>query len=938
MVIYNGKEMISGLALEGRIVEVNSPKSMEELIQLLKEGVTPDPDQFAVHSYRFKTNEKNDWSTLIPLVPGIPETSAITRSYAAVFTEEERDNLNDAAAVYTRPYEYAQFEAFQFNQEHEYVFELEEIDKDSLYTELLLAKGVLPTLLKDPAPLSELITLSNAGRHLMRLYPGNNLGLVSRDNPVPTRDVIELYQSMNAYEKRIINNGIVHPRKLADIAARAKSQTSKDWLLTKEVESYIIEESSQNRLTKGPDVAAHFIEGFANENQNLITRADTIFKAKYNGHAPRVLNEYMQGQLAAGGILKDYDSVTDEVIQKIADNFNQKNVAKVAKYRNAVLLGLDTKLDYASFKEELIQLLGVELPLDSLPKFVEKKFPEWLMANKNVNPSDLAKIMSYIDKYRTLDPTEKAKDIISKVENERGYADAKNFENKEVYKQMGYKFENNELAIRGRHVVAKQGNLTMRMLDAKDYTNFTIGYDTNCCQHYGNAGESCVYKLTSDPFAGAVVIERNGKVLAQGFIWTDEALDTLVFDNVEFANDGDVAKFKDLFAEWAKAMPYENIHVGTGYNQGMNGWGERVKYNAILPTTLDGRTSVTSWGSRNCYSDYHSDARAIKSGGQLTRGVRAQRPVEITTAQDEPTKWDELAKPDLAFMLNDWQKTPDERLQLARQFRDNPSEELQREIISHYPNAIVSLEHPCEAVQLEVLRSHPELIDKIKNPCAAIQAALIEKDPTYLRNMEHPSEEVINNVLQRNGLMLEIVQNPTQNMINTALAQNGYAWRFVPEANRTPQAAIIAATSEPKVVTLIDNLPEQAALASIRKNPRILPLIKEPSIEVQIEAVSKMPAIINQYENPAPEAVQEAVSRNGLMIRNFQRLYPELREVALRQNGFAIGCLKNVTSDEVRIAMLQNPKALNAVKDQELKAGFNVLTTETPETQEPEIV
>ena len=88
-------------------------------------------------------------------------------------------------------------------------------------------------------------------------------------------------------------------------------------------------------------------------------------------------------------------------------------------------------------------------------------------------------------------------------------------------------------------------NILCLSLQKDDYRNFTIGYDTNCCQHYGSIGGECLPCYCHDPYAGAVVIVKNsqmygdkwltGGAIAQAFTWVDNDKSTIVFDNMEFA-------------------------------------------------------------------------------------------------------------------------------------------------------------------------------------------------------------------------------------------------------------------------------------------------------------------------------------------------------------------------------------------------------------------
>lgn len=125
------------------------------------------------------------------------------------------------------------------------------------------------------------------------------------------------------------------------------------------------------------------------------------------------------------------------------------------------------------------------------------------------------------------------------------------------------------------HTVEHQGK-TARILDFNNDKDIALGanlgYLTNCCQHLGSAGETAMMHGFLNPDAGFWVIEENGVVKAQAEIWVDEE-GTLVFDNIEFANtDSDhtkdrVKELRGTIAAWAKDCPYEDVIMGTGYNE-----------------------------------------------------------------------------------------------------------------------------------------------------------------------------------------------------------------------------------------------------------------------------------------------------------------------------------------------------------------------------------
>lgn len=951
MIIYNNdKEMKSNYVSENKILEVNSPLSIEEIIEALRK----DEDileKVVINQFKYipyaDFNGTLEFKGLTTDNPAVAKKK--TGSYSNVLTADEYNDYEESGARYVRPQEIMEFEKYRFNQPTNFIFTPveEPIDKKELLHELMAAYGVLPTLWdENDLSLQELKTLSNAGEHLFRPYPVNPaIGAIALDNPIPTRSLIETYQGFSDYEKRIVNSGRIHPRRIFDIMRLIKMKPDpkdeKNMVMTQRLINAELLEYMEDYADKHSDKPCEPIQTVAQRfkdpqiSEDLLLRAEEIFKAKFKGHAPKVLKEYMIGQIKLRNL--DPDNMPEIDIEQIADEFNQKNVAKVAKYQSPVLLGLDGILKFGEYRDAILQCLGITLTLDDAEDMMHKDFFPWLDAHKDINPSDLVRIIELQDKIPEFDVKSSPAQIIRLAENERGYRDCIRYEQSSLYSVNSepFDFSKNEIAIKGRHTVAKQGDLIMRILPADDFANFTVGYDTHCCQHYGNAGETCVWKYCSDPFAAAAVVEKKGKVVAQGFIFTDEAKKTLVFDNIEFANDRDVKDYLDIICAWSEAMPYDNVHMGVGYNTIGNGIGKPIKTMAAMPTTLS---------NKSVYTDYHKDARALKIDGRLAENITIRSHVDIETKPDEPTKWDELASPDFAFMLNDFHKTPQERIDAAQAFKDNPTPELQMSVIASCPQIVLSLDNPCEEAQRWIMNNKPDLMPEIKNPIVDVQYAMLEKDPYFLKNTPNVSEEIKIKAMEHDGLMLEYIKDPSPQVIEAAVKQTGYAFRYIPEDKMEDRYIEMAVHTTPRVASLMNRVTPVMVNTVIRRDIDTFPLLKQTTETENISAVERKPSLINIINNPTQPVVAAAVRRNGMMIRNFQHQYPELRELALCQTGWAIRCLKHPTVDEVRLALETTPECITAIKDTSLleELGYlprtNTGRIDGVESVEPEII
>ena len=67
------------------------------------------------------------------------------------------------------------------------------------------------------------------------------------------------------------------------------------------------------------------------------------------------------------------------------------------------------------------------------------------------------------------------------------------------------------------------GHYRAEMMDGDDPRQVILGYETSCCKHYGDAGETAMLYGLINPNAGFFVIEdkATGKILAQAETWED---------------------------------------------------------------------------------------------------------------------------------------------------------------------------------------------------------------------------------------------------------------------------------------------------------------------------------------------------------------------------------------------------------------------------------
>lgn len=694
----------------------------------------------------------------------------------------------------------------------------------------------------------------------------------------------------------------------------------------------------------------------APENPN-VTRLKELFIPVHR-RAPGIVNEYFYAQCYKLG-LNPESHISDENLQKMVDawklsnaqvqtdfkDINGKN-GTIATSRNLTLLAFLNDFNYQELKKDLINVIASNVASDEIKILYKKGFVEWINTNKNINPAELAEVLKLSKQIDKFNKTDEPKDIIYRIKNLRGYEDCKKYEN-----DYHYKFADNDIAIKGRHLVVEMDKMKMYMLSADDLRNFTTGIDTNCCQRYGGAGGSCVWKLTSDPFAANVIVEKNGKIMAQSFVWVDVAKDCLVYDNIEFANNDKYnTAILPLIGAYTKALPYSNVQLGMGYTclNGAAGFGKaglKPDLHCTMPTTTDA-------SNKHVYSDYHpggtggSSARTLKTNGimEIPANYIASN-VKITTAPDEPTKWDILTNPAVAFLLNDASLSIDERIDYAQRFLNNPDETLQLQVVTKNLDAIKGIQHPCKEVQLYVVNHNKEYAKYIQEPCEEVSLLLIRDNPQYIKNITNPTDEMCLECLKKDGLLLkDIPQNRwTNEMVWTALEQNGRIIEYIP--NPSDELIKASVKNNPKILLLLLNkqidIPDDAYKIVLRHKDAklILRNITLPE-NMQRYAILQDPYLINEIKNPSYNLVKLAVEKNGLTYKNYIHLYPNLKSIAINSNPYIIRDLiktNTASIDDIVNAVRKNRNVLNCIYDRNLKNEVMAIVSGRPTPNRAEI-
>lgn len=214
------------------------------------------------------------------------------------------------------------------------------------------------------------------------------------------------------------------------------------------------------------------------------------------------------------------------------------------------------------------------------------------------------------------------KDTIDKVEvkltNLKSLKEVDRIEKQ--YKKAGFKLKNCTCELKGVGRIIENDKYKAYIMDPTDERQLMLGYDTNCCQTFEGIGESAMMHGLINPKAGFLAIEEKstGKIKAQAEIW-EENDNSLVFDNIEFANDADIALYKDILSKWLKASEYQDVKMGVGYNA-LKYEGNFRSAGAVKPSVIPYEIFVISHEQESEAPVFKSEEKAKEAleSGQVT--------------------------------------------------------------------------------------------------------------------------------------------------------------------------------------------------------------------------------------------------------------------------------------------------------------------------------
>ena len=155
--------------------------------------------------------------------------------------------------------------------------------------------------------------------------------------------------------------------------------------------------------------------------------------------------------------------------------------------------------------------------------------------------------------------------INAKISADKSLDEIKKIENK--YGPYGFSLADCRCTLKNVGERVEDGRYTAYIMYPDDPRQVSLGHDTVCCQKLGDAGESAMmYGLVRDQAGFFVIEETDTRVIkVQGEAWEFDE-NTLIFDNLEYANDADSALYVDVLRKWLERSDYQNVYTGIAYN------------------------------------------------------------------------------------------------------------------------------------------------------------------------------------------------------------------------------------------------------------------------------------------------------------------------------------------------------------------------------------
>lgn len=286
------------------------------------------------------------------------------------------------------------------------------------------------------------------------------------------------------------------------------------------------------------------------------------FKEKFRGRAPRIVNSMAIASFA-------FKIPEDDIV----DAFDMNRVK--ACLDKGLLSPVETTILMVCAKDiqspaifESNSAVYAEKCYSSLLKGnmpCYKAAGDWICNHPDTNEKLLKKVAKRADELTIKEDTT-IDAVKAQIGNLSSLSEVQKIEKQ--YKECGFKFKDCVFDLKFSDTI--HDHYRMEILRPGDTRMVYLGDFTHCCQRLYDIGESAMMHGLLNPKAGfwCMTDERTGRVIAQAEIWEKEGdPNTLVFDNIEFENDADISLYREAIGAWLSESAYQNVYMGTGYNQ-----------------------------------------------------------------------------------------------------------------------------------------------------------------------------------------------------------------------------------------------------------------------------------------------------------------------------------------------------------------------------------
>ncbi len=296
--------------------------------------------------------------------------------------------------------------------------------------------------------------------------------------------------------------------------------------------------------------------------ESSIDHAKEAFKEKFHGHYPKIIETI--------ALYADHNVYTIEDIVNKFDVSDMKNIIdKTDTWGEALTCMMSTdKSERASFLNNPYQGVITKLYVDAATLNKDERervhaAAKWVMSHKSASNKLINDIEKY-GRYLNINETSTVAEINTQINNTLGLFEMQNIE--KDYRDVNFSFSDLQYNLKHSSVTI-EGRTARTLQKGEEALMVRLGYLTSCCQHLNGAGETAMMHGLINPNAGFWVIEdEKGQVIAQAEIWEKDK-DTIIFDNIEFANDRELKDIQKVLTSWVESSPYKNVIMGCGYNE-----------------------------------------------------------------------------------------------------------------------------------------------------------------------------------------------------------------------------------------------------------------------------------------------------------------------------------------------------------------------------------